>query len=261
MTIPAIVARSATSQVATSVPALNDPAALRARQKQPLRRYQVMSLLPNGNVSDTRHIAPALPLFEDAFCAFQRGSLIETEHGPVAIEDLIPGDRIVTADGRLQTLIWKGSTMVAPARPGVNGRNMRLTRIMADAFGVQRPLACVVAGCAARILHTPAQMRSAGDNCVLTPVQEFIDGASIIETAPPTPIELFHICVRHHSTVRVGGLEFETYHPGKDAARMVSHSMKSVFFNLFSHAEHFGDFGPLAFPRSGDIADKQALIA
>lgn len=262
MTIPASLPRAAQRAIRTVSPALNDPAALRARPKQQLRRYEVSALLPNGSVSTTRHIAPALPLFEDAFCAFSRGSLIETEFGPVAIEDLQPGDRVITGDGTTQTLLWKGSTMIVPARPGPNGRNMRLTRIMADAFGMQRPLAFVVAGPSARILRTPGHLRGTyGNTPVLTPVQEFIDGNSIIETAPPAAVELFHICLKRHSTVRVGGIEFETYHPGENAVRTISHPMRSLFFNLFAHVEQFGDFGPQAYPRVADDMNDDALSA
>ena len=120
MTIPTSLARAAQRAVRTTSPVLNDPAALRAQPRQQLRRYEVSSLLPDGSVAETRHIAPALPLFEDAFCAFSRGALIETASGPVAIEDIQPGEKVITADGHVQPLLWKGSTTIVPARPGPN---------------------------------------------------------------------------------------------------------------------------------------------
>lgn len=264
MTIPTSLSRAVQRAVRTASPQFSDPAALRAQPKQQLRRYEVSALLPNGEIADTRHIAPALPLFEDAFCAFSRGALIPTVSGHIAVEDLLPGDQIVTAEGSVQKLIWKGSTMIVPGRPGPQGRNMRLTRVMADAFGMQRPLSCVVAGHAARLLYTPPHLRGSQSAMrKLSPVQDFIDGINVIETAPPTAIELFHLCLKKHSTIRIGGLEFETYHPGTNAARMISHQMRSVFFSLFPHVEQFGDFGPLAFQRTDDQGPQQseALIA
>lgn len=261
MTIPTSLVRAAERAIQTSSPILNDPAALRARSKPQLRRYEVSALLPNGNIAETRHIAPALPMFEDAFCAFSRGSLIETSAGPVAIEDLLPGDEIVTGDGSAQPLIWKGNTTIVPGRPGPQGRNLRLTRIMADSFGMQRPLSCVIAGPSARLLYTPDHLRSvSGGVQLLTPIQEFIDGMNVIETAPPTPVELFHLCLKRHATIRIGDLEFETYHPGENAARMVSHAMRSLFFNLFAHADQFSDFGELAYARAAD-GDADAISA
>ena len=264
MTIPPSLSRAASLAVRTASPQYNDPAALRARPRQQLRRYEISTLLPNGDISETRHIAPALPIFEDAFCAFSRGTLIPTISGHIAVEDLLPGDEILTAEGRSQPLIWKGSTTLVPGRPGPNGRNMKLTRIMADSFGMQRPLSCVVAGRSARVLHSPAHLRGGPDaGKYLTPVQEFVDGMGVIETAPPTAVQLYHICLKRHSTIRVGGLEFETYHPGQDAPRQISHQMRPLFFDLFPHVQCFGDFGPMAYPHQGeaDSNGRGAMIA
>ena len=252
MTIPHTLARAARNAVQTNA-LLQDPAALRARNRPQLRRYDVMSLMPDGDISETRHIAPALPLFEDAFCAFSRGSLIETETGPVAIEDLLPGDRVITRDGTAQPLLWKGSTTVVPGRRDAKGRSHRLTRIMAESFGMQRPLSCIVAGPSARILRTPGHLRKImGSQPALIPVREFVDGMSVIETAPPTPVELFHICLPRHAVIRLGGLEFETYHPGVNAVRVISHAMRALYLNLFPHVRELSDFGPQVLPRAVD---------
>lgn len=252
MTIPHSLARAARNAVHTD-PMLKDPAAWRTQKRPQLRRYEISALLENGKIAQTRQLAPALPLFEDAFCAFSRGSLIETETGPVAIEDLQPGDRVITTDNQAETVLWKGSTTLVPGRPGPSGRNLRLTRIMADTFGMQRPISYVLAGPSARLLNTPDHLRSLiGSAQMLTPVQEFVDGMNVIETAPPTAVELFHICLPRHAAIRIGGLDFETYHPGTTTVRLISHSMRSLFLNLFAHIDHLTDFGPLAFPRAGE---------
>ncbi|WP_425043430.1 Hint domain-containing protein [Primorskyibacter sp. S87] len=252
MTIPHSLARAAQRAVETS-PILSDPAALRARSRPQLRRYEVTSLLENGNIVSTRHIAPALPLFENAFCALSRGSLVETESGPIAIEDLLPGDRVMTRDHGTQTVLWKGCTMLIPGRPDAKGRTHHLTRIMADSFGMQRPMSGVIAGPSARLLATPGHLRalSSGEP-LLTPVGEFVDGMNVVETAPPTPVELFHVCLSQHAVIRVDGLEFETYHPGVTALRTLSHAMRSLYLTLFSHIDKLTDFGPQAYPRAGD---------
>ena len=85
----------------------------------------------------------------------------------------------------------------------------------------------------------------------------------VIETAPPTAVQLYHICLKRHSTIRVGGLEFETYHPGQDAPRQISHQMRPLFFDLFPHVQCFGDFGPMAYPHQGeaDSDGRGAMIA
>ncbi|MFC3613998.1 Hint domain-containing protein [Lutimaribacter marinistellae] len=252
MSIPHSLARAARNAVETS-PILQDPAALRAPQRPQLRRYEVSSLQEDGTFVQTRHIAPALPLFENAFCAFSRGSLIETDQGPMAIEDLLPGDRVITGNGSAQEVLWKGSTTLVPGRPDKRGRTHHLYRIMADSFGMQRPLSGVIAGPSARLKATPAHLRHlTGGEPMLVPMVELVDGMGVIETAPPTPVELFHICLRRHALINVDGLEFETYHPGVNAVRVISHAMRSLYLNLFPHIYTLTDFGPQILPRGGE---------
>lgn len=229
------------------------PAIPKPAKRPQVRRYTTTTLLPNGDLCETRHIAPALPLFEDAFCAFARGSLITTDMGPVAIEDLLPGDRVITTDGTAQEVLWKGATTVVPGSRQVQARDMKLTRIMSESFGYARPMNSVICGPAARLLHTPDKMRALPDgNQVLSPVQSFVDGVNIIETAPPTTVELFHICLSNHAIIQIGGLEFETYHPGLQAIRQTGPAMRELFLKLFPHLNGFGGFGSMLHPRIGD---------
>ena len=203
MTIPHSLQRAA-NNVAKSSAILQDPATLRASNRPQLRRFEVASLLPNGNVTETHHIVPALPLFEEAFSAFSRGSLVDTEVGPIAVEDLLPGDRLLTQDGTAQTLMWKGSSSLIPGRAPQRGQNHKLTSFMADCFGLQGPMSCVIAGPAARVLRTPPHLRAiAGAAPLLTPVHEFHDGMTIVETAPPTPVEVFHLCLENHAVIKM----------------------------------------------------------
>ncbi len=252
MAIPHTLVRAARNAIETSA-ILKDPAAMRSPNRPQLRRCRIAALGEKGQIIEHTHITPVLPLFENAFCAFSRGSLIETESGPMAIEDIMPGDRVVTRDGPALPVMWKGSTQVLPGRPDASGRSVALTRIMSDSFGIERPMSSVIAGPAARILRTPGHLRRIlGSTPTLVPVSEFVDGLSVIETAPPTPVELYHLCLERHAVIRVSGLEFETYHPGINALRMTSHAMKSLFLSLFPHVGDASDFGPLACPRAGD---------
>lgn len=230
-----------------------DPSVLRGPVRPQLRRYDIQTLLPNGNVVETRHIAPALPLFEDAFCAFTRGSVLDTAQGPVAIEDLWPGDQVRTRDHGAQPVLWKGRTLIVPGRACPTGRDYALARVMTEAFGLDRPFGPLQLGPAARLLATPPHLRKFADGAeLLTPVREFIDGENVIETAPPTAVEVFHLCLPRHGILNFGGLWLESYHPGEFALRGLSPQMQRVFLGLFAHVDTLRDFGPLAFARAGD---------
>lgn len=213
------------------------------------RIIETAALLRDGS----RHIGhlkvPALNLFESAFSAFARGTLLQGTDRDIAVEDLQPGDDLWTTSGNPAQVLWIGSANFAPS--DANGRRMSLVRIMADSFGEGRPETFLTLGPSARILQTPPHLRAGGaPGALLTPVTEFIDGVNVIEVSPPTPVTLFHIVLDRHAAIRAGGLECETFHPGSQAVRSVSHSVRDLFLSMFPHIAHVTDFGPLAHARA-----------
>ncbi|MEP4198893.1 MAG: Hint domain-containing protein [Aliishimia sp.] len=216
----------------------------------PVRTFEIAALRKDG----TRHISqvkvPAIPLFEKAFSAFARGTLIQTSFGECAVEDLQPGDMINTTSGKPCKLLWIGSGTFVPADAGYR---TSLVRVMADTFGMGRPDSFLTLGPHARILQTPPHLRGQiGAASLLSPISDFVDGVNVIEITPPTPVNLFHLVLERHATIRAGGLECETFHPGGQAVREVSHSLRDLFLSMFPHISMVSDFGPLAHPRAPD---------
>lgn len=228
--------------------AARPPNALHTGATLPSRIFEVAALRSDGSLFIGQDRAPALPLFESAFSAFARGTLIQTVDGELAVEDLQPGDMITTTSGKAAKLIWIGSSSFVPADAG---RRMQLIRIMADSFGQGRPSSFITVGPAARVLHTPHHLRGdAGSANMLTPVRAFVDGVNVIEVAPPTPVRLFHICLSRHAAINVAGLKMETFHPGATAMRSVSHALREQFLGMFPQINQTSDFGPLAHQRA-----------
>lgn len=212
------------------------------------RVYDVAGLRNDGSFYSNQTIAPAHPLFEAAFSAFARGSLVQTAQGQIAIEDLQPGDMLITSTGQAAELVWIGSSSFTPSE---TGRRAPLVRIMADAFGVNRPDRFLTVGPGARILQTPPSLRGTADGAqLLTPARAFVDGVNVIEVVPPTPVRLFHLCLKQHAAINVGGLEMETFHPGIAATHQVTHALRDQFLSLFEHIAHVAHFGPLGHPRA-----------
>ena len=56
------------------------------------RHYEVACLAGNGGILRSSHVAPALPMLESAFSANAGGTLISTQTGQIAIEDVQPDD-------------------------------------------------------------------------------------------------------------------------------------------------------------------------
>lgn len=261
MTLIAPPAARLTASASTKTPGfghdLANPArdTVRVDAQVPTRSFEVAALRADGSLYIGQDKAPALPLFEAAFSAFARGTLIQTTQGDVAIEDLQPGDMVQTSTGEAAPLIWIGSSSFVPADAG---RRMPLIRIMTDSFGQGRPDSFLTVGPGARVLHTPHHLRSeAGGRRMFTPVRAFVDGVNVIEVVPPTPVRLFHICLDRHAAINAGGIEMEAFHPGANATRQVSHSMRDRFLSMFPRIGHVTDFGPLAHPRAPEEGPDQ----
>lgn len=251
MTLTAAMGRRPTTPTANLrgfTPSAPSARGIKPAAQLPMRSYEIAALRADGSLYIGQDKAPAIPLFESAFSAFARGTVIATPQGDVAIEDLQPGDMVNTSTGEPARLIWIGSSSFVPADAG---RRVPLIRIMADTFGQGRPSSFLTVGPSARILHTPHHLRSdAGTQRLFTPVREFIDGVNVIEVVPPTPVRLFHICLDRHAAISAGGIEMETFHPGANATRALSHNLRDRFMGMFPRVGNMTDFGPLAYPRA-----------
>ncbi|RVT82860.1 hypothetical protein DXV76_15600 [Rhodobacteraceae bacterium CCMM004] len=214
-----------------------------------MRRYEVMWLDQDAQIQELARMGPAAPLFHDAFTAFARGSLVPTEEGPVAVEDLLPGMMIRTSDG-LQPLMWKGGISVRPGSDADRVLPSRLYRITADRFGLGRPMPDLVLGPGARIVDRSPGLRAAfGTPTALVPIASHSDGTSVIEMTPIAPVQMFHLGFRGHRLFTVNGVEVESCHPGQIETVRHNPELLSLFLSLFPHVRSSSDFGRLALPR------------
>lgn len=232
-------------------PASWTPLEPRGPRTAPLtRRYEVSYLTADGDVATATRLAPAISAFEEAFSAFARGTVVATTEGPVAVEDLTPGMGIVTAEGRVETLTWIGSMTMFPAGTVPGTDSARLVRITAEAFGVGRPMPDLVLGPRARLLLRDRRCSvAAGCDQVYAPVSGFADGVSIIEVNPATPITVYHLVLRRQGSIRAGGIEVESFHPGSGFAEVMGGHLASLFLSLFPQMRSLSDFGAMAHPR------------
>ena len=226
-----------------------------ARKMPLMRRYEVTSLSADGLIETSRHVAPATAQFESAFSAFARGTLMSTSQGLCAIEDLLPGMEIETAEYGLRPVLWIGSMTILPGAPVETPEQTRMTRIMADTFGMARPMADLIAGPGARLLHRPAALRELNgtgprSGQVFTPVSDFEDGMQVIRITPPRPVTVYHLCLDRHASIKVSGMDLESFHPGLGLEQRMGPNMLSLFLSLFPHIRHLDDFGALAHPRA-----------
>ena len=220
--------------------------------KEPIaaRRYEVMYLDALGNIEDARVTAPAVSALEATCGAFAHGSLITTENGDVPIEDLLPGDKVLTRDDGPQEVRWIGSMSLVPTTSSPKHIPPKLVRMTENSTGLGRPNRDIIFGEHARLLRRNAACRSLfGTEAAFAPIGAFVDGVQIIEISPISPVKVFHILLDGQHIIQAAGMEMESYHPGRRDALGLSNNSLSVFMELFPMLSDLGDFGPMRTPR------------
>lgn len=239
---PVWTARRQTSRVVAPVA----PAVPKARIT---RRFET-EWLRDGFVESNVSVAPALPIFEQAFGAFSHGVLIQTTEGPVAVEDLCPGMTLECGSGRTSQLMWKGSITLVPGAPTLNDTPDRLYRVMTDAYGVARPVQDQTFGPHVRRLDRDPKIRAAmGTDAVLVPLSAMADGNSVIEVTPVSPTRVYHLACEGHEALLAAGLEVESFHPGPETPLSLPDEMLQLFMQFFPYLSSVRDFGRLTAPR------------
>jgi len=221
------------------------PSAVPATRSQRINRmYSCLWCDAEGRLMAQERSLPALPVLDAAHAAFARGALVSTPRGPVAVEDMSPGDMLATAAGDVVPVTWVGSVTF---RPDASGEGAQLIRVMADAFGLGRPMADLVMGPGARLLSRPRQLRARlGVDGVLSPVHAMADGVHAIRMVSRQPVTFFHLALQQHAVIVVNGLETESFHPGVGFERGFDEDTLQRVMAAFPHLGAPRDFGTLA---------------
>jgi T5SS/PEP-CTERM-associated repeat protein len=130
---------------------------------------------------------------------FVAGTLIETERGPVAVEALFVSDRVITANGEYEPIVWIGRRAVNCAGHPTP-ETVWPVRVSAGAFGVHVPV---------RDLYLSPD-HAVLVNDVLVPVKLLINGTSIVQTQRPR-VQYFHVELARHAVVLAEGMPVESY--------------------------------------------------
>lgn len=158
---------------------------------------------PNGQYSAIKFtgIGYVVERIQSNFACFLRGTRIATLDGPVAVETLRPGDKVVTDTGDVTTVRWLGHQHV----------NTRLTHpvsvnpvcIRAGAFGDGLP---------ERDLYLSPD-HALGLDGVLVNAGALVNGSSVrqVDTMPPEGFTYYHVETEAHELLLAEGCAAESF--------------------------------------------------
>ncbi|MEH6787671.1 MAG: Hint domain-containing protein [Paracoccus sp. (in: a-proteobacteria)] len=164
---------------------------------------------------------------------FARGTMIQTATGPVSVENLGIGDRVLTAEGDLKPIIWIGST-VKCADALAAAPHLRPIRIAAGALGAGKPHADLVVSPQHRVLvRSRIAQRMFGTDEVLVAAKQLLEVDGIDLAGDMAEMEYFHFLLDCHSIVVSNGAETETMFTGPEALKSVGRQARREILDLF----------------------------
>lgn len=165
----------------------------------------------------------------DIVC-FVKGTMIETIHGPLPIEDLQVGDLIETVDDGYQPLRWIGSRKIEASELAQHER-LKPIRIREGAFGLGLPERDLLVSPQHRMLVNSKIARRMFDKSeVLIAAKQLlpVDGVDVVEM--PDGVEYFHMLFNRHQLVIAEGAVSESLYTGKEALIALGHdAVKEIF--------------------------------
>ncbi|GAL96272.1 glycosyltransferase [Acetobacter tropicalis NRIC 0312] len=137
---------------------------------------------------------------DDGTPCFCRGTLIATERGEIAVEDLAIGDRVRTASGSLRSIRWIGHRSYSG--PFIRGnRNVLPIVIRAGALGDGLP----------RRDLSVSPLHAMAVEGVLIPAVCLINGVSILQAERIDEVTYFHIELETHDVLLAEGAPSESF--------------------------------------------------
>ena len=164
---------------------------------------------------------------------FTAGTLIETDRRPVAVEDLVPGDLVMTCDNGLQPLRWTGGTKLDRIDLAV-APQLRPIRIKAGALGAGMPTRDLLVSPQHRVLvRSVIAQRMFGTAEVLVAAKQLVllDGVDVAEDVDS--VHYLHLLFDRHEILVSNGAQTESLYTGLEALKRVGAAARAEIAALF----------------------------
>ena len=133
---------------------------------------------------------------------FLTGTSILTDKGEIAVENLVIGDRVVTAEGKLEPVKWIGYQTVKPNQVKQPLRGYPIL-IKAGALGNNLPQ---------RDLYVSPDHAMFFEGMLIN-AGALVNGTSIVKTEPQEAFTYYHVELENHALLLAEGASAESYLP------------------------------------------------
>lgn len=169
--------------------------------------------------------------FEEIIC-FTPGTLIDTLRGKVAVEDLAPGDHVLTRDHGYQPLAWTGERTLTAAEMAFCPAAAPI-RIAAGALGRGLPERDLSVSPRHRMLITGARADLMfGEREVLVTATDLLGLPGVSQEAP-AETRYIHVMCDAHQIIRAEGAWTESFQPADTVLGALDSATRAELLGLF----------------------------
>jgi len=198
-------------------------------------------LNPDGTVAGTLYFSG----IENIIPCFTPGTRITTPMGPRRVEELQPGDYVLTRDSGFQEICWAGRRDLGLAELVVNPA-LRPVRIAKGALGGGLPQRDMLVSPQHRMLIEGAKAELLfGEREVLVAAVHLV-GRPGIEQVMPRRVSYIHVMCSQHEIVQAEGAWTESFQPGTATLRTMGRAQRDEVLALFPELADSGMSYPAA---------------
>ena len=163
---------------------------------------------------------------------FTPDTRIATPTGVRLIQDIRPGDRILTKDNGAQDILWTGSRRMSGARLYAMP-HLRPVRFKAGALGLDRPdMDLVVSPQHRMVLNGPAARALFNTEEVLVKAEDLLNDVTICVDHALREVTYIHILLDRHNIVWANGMETESFHPSNTAMDTIEPAQREALMAI-----------------------------
>ncbi len=177
---------------------------------------------------------------------FTPDTLILTPQGPRPVQNLSPGNLVLTRDNGAQAVLWTGQRLFSATRLYLMP-HLRPIRLLSHALGRGRPDPALLVSPQHRMLvrGRAAQALFNVDE-VLVKAEDMVNDRTITVDHRRRDVTYVHILLERHSVIWANGLESESFHPTHAAQGSIDPAqhagLRAVLPSLDRNPHAYGDF-------------------
>ncbi|WP_103332583.1 Hint domain-containing protein [Pseudotabrizicola formosa] len=177
---------------------------------------------------------------------FTPDTRIATPGGLRLIQDLRPGDRILTKDNGPQDILWTGRRRMSGARLYAMP-HLRPVRFRSGALGQDRPDGDLVVSPQHRmVLNGPAARALFNTDEVLVKAEDLLNDTTICVDHALREVTYIHILLNRHNIVWANGMETESFHPSNTALDTIDPDQRCALMaalpEILGNPASYGDY-------------------